>query len=53
MGIIINPASFNIMTAIDSEFNYEVEIDSKKVSKKIFLKTVPDYLFFNISRNQE
>lgn len=50
MGIILNPTHSNLMSALDSEFNYEVEIDNKIVKKKNFIKTVPEFLFFNINR---
>ena len=52
MGIILNPVNPNLMSALDSEFNYEVEIDKKLLKRKVFIKTVPEYLFFNINRAQ-
>ena len=41
MGIILNPAHSNLMNALESEFNYEVEIESKIVKKKTFIKEAP------------
>jgi hypothetical protein len=53
MGIILNPGHSNIMSAMDDEFNYDVEIKvGETLQKKTFIKEIPEYIFFNISRAQ-
>ena len=48
--MILNPKDNNLLTAIDSEFNYEVEIEGQLRQRNTYIRNLPQYLFININR---
>ena len=50
MGLILNPKDSSLLTAMDSEFNYSVEIEGKERNRSTYIKNLPEYLFININR---
>lgn len=49
MGMILNPKHGDILSAIDSELYYEVEVGGKQLQKHTFIRSLPKYLFLTIN----